>query len=455
VRYRQDVLRDLELGELRDGILSFGSKMHDMRECLAQASKLHHHLQRERLFLDAIGIYCDAVLSLESELAAPAISSRGLLAFRDHVARYTSSAGFIDLRGQAEEIDDWLAQIRYCMHIRGSKIRVSQYEQQVDYSEDVRATFRKFEQGEITDYRSRLPLLLELDHVEAGILERVALLNPEPFGALSTFCQAHQAYADPVISRFDREIQFFLAYLDYLAPLKAAGLNFCYPEVSSQSKAESVRDAFDLVLAAKLVAARRPVVSNDIELAGPERLLVVTGPSQGGKTTYARTFGQLHYLASIGCLVPGSKARIFLADRIFTHFEREEDIESLSGKLQDELIRLHQILHEATSSSIVILNEVFTSTALTDAVALSTRVLAQLAQLDALGICVTFLDELAASSPATVSMVAIVAPDNPAERTLKVQRRQADGFAYAEAVADQYGLSYDRVRARVRSRAGA
>jgi DNA mismatch repair protein MutS len=455
VRYRQEVLRDLEHGELRDGVASFGGKMQDMRECLAHASKLHHRLQQERLCLDAASIYCDAVLSLESDLAGPGISSAGLLAFRDYIVGYTRSAGFTGLLSQADAIDDWLAQIWYCLRIKGSKIRVSQYEQQADYSDDVRATFRKFEQGETTDYRSKFPSLLDLDDVEAGILERVALLNPEPFAALSAFCQEHQAYADSVISRFDREIQFFLAYLDYLTPLQAAGLSFCCPEVSSRSKAESARDAFDLVLAAKLVAARRPVVCNDIELAGPERLLVVTGPNQGGKTTYAREFGQLHYLASIGCPVPGREARIFLPDRIFTHFEREEDIENLSGKLQDELIRLHQILREATVSSIVVLNEILTSTALSDAVALSRRVLEQLTQLDALGICVTFLDELASFSPATVSMVAMVAPDNPAERTFKVLRRRADGFAYAEAVADRHGLSYDRIRARVSSEAGA
>lgn len=455
VRYRQEVMRDLEHRQVRDSIGSFAGKMQDMRECLALAATLHHRLQREQVVLDAAAIYCDAVLALAQDLTGPAISSRGLLAIRDHIAGYTSSAAFTDLLSQAEKIGNSLAQIRYSLHINGSKIRVSHYEQQADYTEEVRATFGRFERDEITDYRSRFPSLPELDQVEAGILERVALLNPGPFSALSSFCHAHHAYADPVISRFDREIQFYLAYLDFLAPLKAAGLKFCYPEVSSQSKAESAGDAFDLVLAAQLVPARTPVVCNDFELRGPERLLVVTGPNQGGKTTYARQLGQVHYLASIGCLVPGGKARIFLADRILTHFEREEDIGSLSGKLQDELIRLHQILLEATDSSIIILNETFTSTALTDAIDLGTRVLDRLIRLDALGVCVTFLDELASFSPATVSMVAMVAADNPAVRTFKVLCRPADGFAYAEAVAARYGLSYDRVCARVQSRAGA
>ena len=448
IAYRHAILRDLEDKALSGPIGAFATKMRAMRDHLAQVAKLHYHRQKQSWFVDAVAIYSDAVVGLAGDLSLADLRSSGLCAFRDYLAAYTQSDAFTTLATETHNLKEQLAGIRYCLHIQGNRIKVSRYDSEADYGADVTATFAKFKQGAVKDYRAEFFNLAEMDHVEAGILHSVTQLYSEIFSALEDYCDHHRGYLDRTVAAFDREVQFYIACLEFFARFEPAGLTFCYPQVSGQAKEILGRQVFDVALADKLLRENSPVVCNDFYLKDGERILVVSGPNQGGKTTFARAFGQMHYLASVGCLVPGSQARLSLFDRMFTHFEKGENLKELRGKLEDDLTRIHEVLGQATPSSIVIMNEIFTSTTLQDAVFLGTKVLERIIRLDILCVCVTFVDELA-SLPATVSMVSGVMPENPAVRTYEIVRRPADGLAYAVAIAEKYRLTYEALRDRV------
>lgn len=451
VTYRHEVFRDLEDGQLLDDLVSFAERMRAMRDHLAQGDAIRYTLQKQRWLVEAAAAYCAALSALADGLARGHLASRALSQFRDYLSRYVDSDAFQSLCAETARLLDELSQLAYCLQIHGNRIVVTQYDSEPDYSADVLDTFAKFEQSGGKQYKVRFPNPPEMNHIEAAVLDRVARLYPDVFSLLAIYCRDHSNYQDETITAFDREIHFYIAYLGYIEPMRHAGLEFSYPDVARETKALFASRTFDLALANKLVHEKSPVVSNDFYMRGAERIFVVSGPNQGGKTTFARYFGQLHYLAKLGCLVPGERTQLFLSDDIYTHFEKEENIANLSGKLQDDLVRVHEILERATPDSIVILNEIFTSTTLHDALFLSTQILRTIIGLGCLCVCVSFIDELSCLADSTVSMVSTVMPEDPAERTYKVVRKPADGLAYATAIADKYGLSYARLKERLAS----
>jgi len=373
-----------------------------------------------------------------------------LSSFRDYMKNYANSDHFRSFMGETEYLKTALSNTIYCVSIKDKTVKVRKYEGEIDYSAEVENTFARFRQDVTRDYRIEPGGSEGTNYVEAQILDRVARLYPAIFNSLDNYFKKQSNFLNETISDFDREIQFYLAYLEFISTFKRAGLKFCYPQISHASKEIYNYEGFDLALANKLVTHHSPVVCNNFYLRDEERIIVVSGPNQGGKTTFARTFGQLHYLASLGCPIPGREAKLFLFDRLFTHFEKAEDIKDLRGKLDDDLLKIHDILCQATSDSIILINEIFTSTTLQDAVFLSKKVLEKIFQLDLLCVYVTCINELSSLNKKTVSMVSTVVPENPAVRTYKIIRKTADGMAYAISIAEKYRLTYKSLRERIR-----
>jgi len=449
VGYRQEVFRDLEDTDIFPLIPSFCDGMRKVRLDLEYARKIHFRCHRQMVVSGAIRHYCETIGDFVRRLGEADLRSRGLRNLRSYLADYQASVGFTALAAETDALEKKLAAIRYNMLIHGDKVTVREFAAEADYSTMVRSRFERFRTSNAKVTEAQKKDEHSMNHVEEGILDLVGRLYPEIFSALEAYLKRHADFIDETVARFDREVQFFLAYLGYIEPLNRAGLPFCYPAVSASSKSVSVRQGFDLALAAKLIGDKQPVVGNDFHLDGAERLIVCR-PQPGRQDDLRAHVRPAALLAGLGCPVPGAEARLFLADRIYTHFEREEDIANLRGKLEDELVRLHDTLGNMTGDSIVVLNEIFNSTSLEDQLFLSRKVLEDIMASDVLGVCVTFIDELASLSEKTVSMVSTVVPDNPAVRTFQIVRRPADGLAYALSLAEKHHVTYERLRERIK-----
>ena len=449
IQYRQEIMQALEKRALREPIVAFGDGMRRMREQLAHSERLTHRYQTQRYFLDAVNTYCDATDALSRALSRTPLSARGLRSLREYLDAYTDSADFRVMVADTKKLLASITAVAYTLEIVGLRISVSRYDGESDYGANVLGTFEKFRQGGAGEYAFNLPSGARMNHVEEAILDRVARLHPDLFASLREYVARYAGYQDEVIRAFDREVHFYTASLAYTGVFRSAGLSCSYPILSRDSKDCFARDLFDAALATRIIKdKKRRVVGNDFELKSNERVIVISGANQGGKTTFARAFGQLHYLALLGCPVPAREARLFLIDRIFTHFEREEDLQELSGRLELDLRRIHHILEEATGRSLLVMNESFASTTLADALFLSRQVLATILERGMICVTVTFFDELAAE-PGVVSLVAGVDEAEQAARTFKLTRKPADGRAYAATLARKYRLTSADLRLRL------
>jgi DNA mismatch repair protein MutS len=159
-----------------------------------------------------------------------------------------------------------------------------------------------------------------------------------------------------------------LAELDVLATFseRATTLDFCAPQFSNDGTI-------------RIVEGRHPVVEsqverftpNDTELDDSRRMLLITGPNMGGKSTYMRQVAIIALLSHVGCFVPAKEARLAEIDRIFTRIGASDDLASGRSTFMVEMTEAANILHNATNKSLVLVDEIGRGTSTFDGLALA------------------------------------------------------------------------------------
>jgi DNA mismatch repair protein MutS len=160
-----------------------------------------------------------------------------------------------------------------------------------------------------------------------------------------------------------------IAELDVLATLaeRAHSLDFCKPELRQQSGID-IRGGRHPVVEQ---VTSDPFVANDLIMNTQRKMLVITGPNMGGKSTYMRQAALIVLLAQIGSYVPAASAQIGLVDRIFTRIGSSDDLAGGRSTFMVEMTETANILHNASDRSLVLMDEVGRGTSTFDGLSLA------------------------------------------------------------------------------------
>jgi DNA mismatch repair protein MutS len=137
-----------------------------------------------------------------------------------------------------------------------------------------------------------------------------------------------------------------------------------------------------------------PFVANDLALDDATRMLIITGPNMGGKSTYMRQTALIVLLAHIGCFVPAAGCELSLVDRIFTRIGSSDDLAGGRSTFMVEMSETANILHNASASSLVLMDEVGRGTSTFDGLSLAWAAAEHLARLRAFTLFATHYFEL-------------------------------------------------------------
>jgi DNA mismatch repair protein MutS len=268
------------------------------------------------------------------------------------------------------------------------------------------------------------------------------------------------------------DIIFYVHALALVERVNQAGLPWCRPEIApAAERICRVSSAYNVQLAIKGLAhnSDRPlpqrVVTNDIDLGENGRIAILTGPNQGGKTTYMQSVGLVQVLAQLGLPVPGTWARISPVDAIHTHYPTEERLDLGTGRFGDEAQRIRAIFERVTRHSLALFNESLATTNMGESVYLARDMVRMLRQIGVRAIYTTHLHDLAAAAARinadtkgdskVISLVAspqVGKMENNGRYSYRIQAGPPLGRSYAENIAARYGISRDQLQALLEER---
>ena len=463
--YRRKIYRDIKEKDLYKALSDYCIKYNEFRDFENRKKTTRVDVQEPVWHFSAVKTYSEALIELLSTLKEKVPESDGFKMLMEYLETYTSKEVFKSAFQSASELSAELSNIDVEASLENGRVVVSisdkkenEETEQEDDSEDPEKDtidyeefLRYFDSENDKTFVSPFALVNDLTSFEQEIVKIVIKRNPELFKKAEKLYEEYENFEDNVFSRHADELPFYLTFYEFQMKMQQAGFKFTEPTCDEDKKI-SAEGLYDLALACVNLEKNKPVVSNDFYYDDTDLFFVLTGPNQGGKTTFARSLGQLVFFTKMGLDVAADKANIHWFSDILTHFSVEESVETGRGKLMEELVRLSPMMKNSRNNAFVVINELFTTAANFDAIIMGKNVLSHFIGEKCHGIYVTHLRELCDVDERVAGLSAQL--DENRIQNFKILRHGVDYEGCAENQINKYRLNYNQLKERLKERLG-
>lgn len=449
IRYRQQVCRDLADSTLLSAVTDFCNSLQSSRKMHELALKSEGVTQAATYHLQAASIYWDALSDFDSRLDSCSLSSDGLLALHNLVKVHMDELNSKDFGNAITRANEFFSKLCFQLTITSDRITIDEEETSPNnYLQSLAETLGPYGDTSECHLKGIFPNVLEPSYLEAMLIDILRKNRADSFEEIQRFRDTFPDFYSDILLRFEQEAQFYISFMLFKERTAVHGYDMCIPDISEANSFNGC-GVYDIALVWKHSYNNYTVVSNDFTWKSTPSFFVVTGPNQGGKTTFARSMGQAVYFSMLGLYANASSLTLPLFEDISTHFEAEELLQSNSGKLKEEINRLKPMMQQDKRNNFVILNELFTTATTHDAQIMGRKVMEHFLSRDCYGIYVTHIQELAEETDSIISLVAQVEQGEDHKRTYRMLPMKAQGYGYSDSLIKEFNLSYEDIKRRL------
>ncbi len=448
IEYRHRIFEDIANDTLLDAVSEFCRKCHQSRESFRLAKQSENSIQAAAYHLKAAVIYWEGITRFAKDLAACDLTSDGFQSLEEYVSRHIEAGREKKLDQAIAHIGEIFSQIEFRLEIHRDQITITEEPGEQDYLQELADLLPESESNKTERIQGVFPNPLEPSYLEMTLIEILRKSKPQWMKDLMDFHRSYPDFYSERLLQFEQEVQFYISFTEFKRKIEQMGYRMQFPKISN-GRTFVGKGIYDLALVWKNARRQYEVVDNDIKYPQHASFFVVTGPNQGGKTTFARSVGQSVYLAMMGLYTNACSLELPFFDGIATHFEVEESIRSNAGKLKEEIDRLAPMMHRDKKNQFIILNELFTTATTHDAKIMGKKVMQHFLSQDCYGIYVTHIQELAKQTENIISLVAQVEDGSEKKRTYRILPMQAQGYGYSDSLVREYELRYEDIMRRL------